>query len=125
MGLTEFQTDLNNGMSIETALQKHNLTLHKAFNTLHEQINPKRKPPKPRYKPLGIPNIYQIGTKYYIKKTIKGKGRLYGSYNSLEDALRMKQALEEDGWHQRHVDRICNELGIKRSLYFNNKVRYH
>jgi hypothetical protein len=127
MGIKAFQKDLNNGMTITEALQKHNLTFKETCDRLHdERVFPSKYRKQPIiYTPTGIPNIYNINNKYYIKKTIKGKSRIYGSYNTLEDAIRMKQALIKDGWHQTHVDKLCQELGIERNVYFNNKVRYH
>ena len=119
-----FRNDLWNGMSINDALIKHETNLHDVVRALQN------KPHKPgsKSKVTSSPEHYILirGDTYAVRKSIKGKNRMFGTYNSMEDAIRMREALKLDGWHQRHVDRLCEELGIQRRKGFiNEKVRYH
>lgn len=120
-----FQVDLNNGMSIEEALKKYNLTFKDAFQQLHfnKHLQHEKKQRYKRKNPIKHQYIQERKGKYYLRKSKKcirnGEKRhvmlTFGTYKTLEDAQRMREALKKDGWHQRHVQRICDELGIKRS----------
>lgn len=141
MKCLELREDLRNGMSIHDGLIKHGLSLETAVQMLQyrqpeehyiENTIPPRKIRKPsrkkkvNYVKCGERYIMQRNDTFCVRRTIKGKTRMFGTYNSLEDALRMRDALELDGWHQTHVDRICKELGIvRRNGHPNCKVRYH
>ena len=119
MGLTEFQNDLNQGMTITEALQKHQLTLEYAFHQLQIQQSTKLRG-EHRTKTLQKRNPHQIyiqenNNRYYIRKRTRGKERFFGAYTSLEDAIKVRDALIEDGWHIFHVDSICERLGVVRS----------
>lgn len=141
MKCLEFREDLKRGMSIEDALVKHGLSFQTAFNVLQYKqpdqpgtvIKPRFRKPKNHPKKKHSQNyvksnemyIMQRNNTFCIRKQIKGTTRMFGTYNSLEDALKMREALEQDGWHQRHVDKICKELGIlRRKGHPNSKVRY-
>ena len=115
--------DLRNGMSIETVCNKYNITFKKLCETFHGY---KRKPQKNHKTTTPAKYIAHINNRYTIRKNINSKTRIFGTYDRLEDAIIMRDALEEDGWHQTHVDKLCEELGVKRRKgYFNEKVRYH
>ena len=131
MGLTEFQNDLNQGMTITEALQKHQLTLEYAFNTLQKKQSTQMriKTRKTNYtKKHKTSHIYiqEVEGRYYIRKRTRGKERFFGAYTNLEDAIQVRDALEEDGWHILHVDDICKKLGVERAkpLFWNGR-RYH
>lgn len=123
MNVTEFREDLCN-MSLNDALLKHETNLRSAVQLL--QNKPSRQYKKSKVTPSPEQYILIRGGICTIRKSVKGRTRIFGSYNSLEDAVRMREALEEDGWHQRHVDRLCDELCIERRTgHINEKVRYH
>ena len=129
MGLKAFQKDLQNGMSITDALQKHNLTLETALHQLHGYH-------KKTYKPKTSPSHaekyiqYRCG-RYYLRKTVfsRKKGRritrMFGTYKTLEDAIRMREAQKEIGWKVTKVDELCEKLGIERCKHKRCTVRYH
>ena len=115
--------DLRNGKTIEQVCNTYNITFKKLCETFHGY---KRKPQT--NKPTTTPTRYIsiIHGHHCIRKKINGKTRIFGTYNTLEDAIIIRDALEEDGWHQTHVDQLCEELGVKRRKgYHNEKVRYH
>ena len=129
MTCMEFREDLRNGMTINDALIKHNLSLKNAVDFLqYKQQRPKNKIKTSRkYMKCGERYIMQRGEdSFCIRKNINGKTRMFGTYTSLEDAIRMREALKIDGWHQTHVDSLCEKLRILRKTgHHNCKVRYH
>jgi hypothetical protein len=127
MSIKAFQRDLQKGMTLHDALQKHQLTLKEAFQQAEKPIKHK-----------GTPETYHASQyiqyrdgHYYLRKNVfsKSKGRpvtrMFGTYTTLEDAVKMREAQKKIGWKVTHVDRLCEELGIKRCTYWNNRVRYH
>jgi hypothetical protein len=142
----QFRDDLWTGMPLEDALQKNGLSLLAAFNILQYKqpygtspgASPKRQSKKKRrkrkhgqikrsihYIKCDEEFIMQRNNTFCVRKYIKGRTRMFGTYDSLEDAIRMREALKEDGWHQTHVDRIAKELGIlRRTGHPNSSVRY-
>jgi hypothetical protein len=128
MSIKAFRKDIQQGMPLEEAFQKHKLTLNQVFTTLHTKTryHHKKKNKPPAYTPIKTPYIYNYRNKYYIVKNTRKKSRTFGSYNTLEEAIQVRDELIKDGWHQTHVDRICDELGIQRNKgHHNQKVRYH
>ena len=120
-----FRNDLWSGMSLCDALTKHETNLHDVFQALQ---NKPQKPKGSKSKVISSsePYIFIRNNTFSVRKSTKGKTKMFGTYNSMEDAIRMRDALKRDGWHQTHVDRICEELGIQRRKGFiNEKVRYH
>lgn len=119
MGLIEkFQQDLRNGMPLETALHKYNLTFKEAVEFVHKPIT---HPPKKK-KPYQKRNVYkhvdkyvkQRGGQFHLRKTINGKAIWGGSYNTAEDALLVRDFLEEEGWNIIKVNEACKKYGIER-----------
>ena len=135
MKCLELREDLKNGMSIEEGLIKHGLSFEDAVYLLQFKQDTDKHPKtvmvhkkKKRFNYVKSHEEYimQRGDTYCVRKTIKKKTRMFGTYNSLEDAVRMRDALKLDGWHQTHVDRLCEELGIvRRKGHPASKVRYH
>ena len=111
---TQFQKDLKKGMTIEEALIKNNLD----FKTAIQQIKPKRKPYNCK-KLINNPSQYISlqKKKYVLRKFVKGKTRWFGTYNTLEDAIKVREYMKEHGWDQDKVDEVCEIVGVKRSYY--------
>jgi hypothetical protein len=122
--LVLFRKDLQQGMTIHDALTKHGITFQDAFQQLHKY---KRTPEKKTYTQIGVSQyILTVDNRYAIRKNINGKTRMFGTYDCLEDAVLVRDELIRDGWHQTHVDSICERLGVQRRTgYPNEKVRYH
>lgn len=128
MTLTELQTDLRQGMTIHEALTKHNITFEQAFTELKKAQNPKIYKKSPKRDPsMKYITKNKTDGKYYIRKGIGHKGKKktlrYGTYRTLEDAKTIRDALIENGWQQRSVDRLCKEHHIYRCDK-QSKVRY-
>ena len=98
----EFQTDIRNGMSIEKALTKHGLTLTETFTELHGQPRGRPRKPQPKRKlethSTGEKYIQYNSGKYLLRKT----NEYYGRYDTLEEAVSVRDYLVEHGWSKRN-----------------------
>lgn len=119
MGMIEkFQEDLRNGMTLEDALTKHNLTFKEAVEFVHKPITKKAKNRRPYKKK----NYYQsvdehISHKagaFHVRKSINGEMKWGGSYNTLEDAQTVRDFLNKEGWNIVKVNEVCKKFGIER-----------
>ena len=101
------------GMSISDACQKHKVSFKRAFEILHY---------KDVKRGMGIPGESNTGEVYirYIKpyknyqlnKTINGKFTYFGTYDSLSDAVKVRDYMVKHGWDKPNLDSIRCELGV-------------
>ena len=141
INILAIQHDLRNGKTIEETFQTHNTNLKEVWDVIHgyqqqqrikpskKQATPKRKvkphkPHKPHIKIQDTTYIFERKGAYTIRKSINGKTRIFGTYNSLEDAQIVREELINIGWKQRSVDKICEKYGINRRCGSGHKVRY-
>ena len=142
--LEKFQSDLKEGMTLSEACCKHEVTLDYAFRNMGKMetmvkakakakaktLNPapriRRSKKKRNLKALNPSRyIFQRGEVFSVRKSVKCRTKIFGSYNSLEDACRVRDELERIGWKQRQVDNVCERLGVERRKgYKNSSVRY-
>ena len=124
MNYIQIQEKLRNGMSIDEVCKKHHITFKELCDHFHGyQRNQQNRENLKSTK--GEKYILIRNNRYALHKNVKGQTIMFGTYNTLEDAIRMREALTKDGWHQTHVDKLCEELGIERRKGFiNEKVRY-
>ena len=120
--LKSFQTDLKNGMSIHDALIKHNLTFKQAVETIYKP----HKPHKTSH-PTNEKYILHRDGHYYLRKHTREKLRLFGTYHTLEDAMKVRDYCIKYGWKQHSIDKYCEELGVKRCIHpkKGKNRRYH
>lgn len=117
-----FQMDLRNGMKLEDALIKHRLDLPTAFELVPKFRTHHDDKSENKYNEYAGKYILFRHNRFYVRKQIKGKTRMFGSYNSLEDAIAVREKMIEIGWKQKQVDKVCEELGIFRNK--SRKIRY-
>lgn len=111
MGLKPFQVDLRNGMSIDDALKKHNLTLQEAVMSVPCNYGRKRNNHKWREDNR---NIHRRGRHFMIIKKKDGKTKTFGTYDNLRSARMVRDYLDSYGWEQLDVGLICALLGVER-----------
>ena len=110
--------ELQSGTSLEDCLIKYNTNLKELFSGgCNKGIKSKRKFDKKRQ------YIQERYGKFYLRKSVKGKTKQFGTYNSLEDAVLVRDELMKHGWIQSNVDGICETLGVSR-VNSKSKVRY-
>lgn len=110
MGLKPFQVDLRNGMSIDDALKKHNLTLQEAVMSVPCNYGRKR---NQKWR-TDTRNINKRGEHFIIVKKKDGRTKTYGTYDSLKSAQMVRDCLDDYGWEQLDVGLICALLGVER-----------
>lgn len=120
--LTEFQTDLRNGMTIHDALIKHNLTFKQAVENIYKPHTQQKTPHPTNEKYIA----YRDGH-YYLRKYSRKKTRMFGTYHTLEDAVKVRDHCIKYGWKQHSIDKYCQELGVKRCIHpkKGKNRRYH
>lgn len=113
--IVAFQKDLKNGMELEEALNKHNVSLSDAFDyALQKHFNENKKKQKKRAYNRAGKYIYKHNQVYYIRRQFNYKNMLFGSYESIEDAKKIMCYLEKYGWEQKRVDEYCKMAGVNR-----------
>ena len=117
--LKAFQDSIREGMTIDEALTKYNLTLQEAFTAL-QYTKPNTKTKKRQTSPER--NIIKHENTYLLRKTIKGHTRYYGRYNTLADARRVKNELISLNWNA-DIDEVCQKLGIHRRVHSDRSKR--
>ena len=125
VNITEFQEDLKKGMSLEECLNKHNTNLKEVLGVSPSTRGRKKKNKKTPKKKSVAKNIQERDGKFYVRRYIKGKTRMFGTYRSLEDAKLVRDYLNKYGWKQKSGDSICEKLGVERVKHQRNTVRYH
>ena len=109
MVVTPFQMDLRNGMSLEDALKKHDMTLKQAVFQ-----SPRHRKSLNWKKSADMKNIYKNGESYTISKQQNGITKSFGTYKNVSDAQMVRDYLDNYGWEQLDVGLICVLLGVKR-----------
>ena len=92
-----FQRDLRNGMKLEDALSKHNLTLQQAFTKLNKTERNK------------YHNITLKGRKFVLEKQIYHQ-RVRFSFTELKDAVLVRDYLDSEGWSQEAIKKMEDKL---------------
>ena len=124
VNIIEFREDLKTGMGLEECLQKHDTNLKEVLGSQPSLRGRKKRKKTPKKKSVAK-NIQERDGKFYLRKYINGKTRMFGTYKSLEDAKLVRGYLREHGWKQKSVDGICEKLGVERVKHQRNTVRYH
>ena len=118
MGIKEFQHDLQNGMTLENALLKHGLTFKQAWELCPKPLSHSErelKNPKRFCRRAGL-HIQQRNDKFYLRRTIKGKMSSFGVYTRLEDAIKVRDYMEKNGWSKSKMNEACKKYGIERRV---------
>lgn len=101
--------DLKSGLGLEETLLKHGTNLQQLFSE-----NAVKKQPLTKQKSTEITYIYEANKHFMIRKKIGKKIKIFGVYNSREDAEFIRDLLIDNGWKIRSVDRLCRENNIER-----------
>ena len=109
----KFQEDLQKGMTLTKACQKHQITIKDAFKTL--QYHQKATPPKhkPKWDVTVERNILKKKKGYTINKNDNGERKNFGTYHTLSDAKKVRTYMEKNGWTN-NIDKACHILKIRR-----------
>ena len=114
----KFQEDLQNGMSIEDACTKHQISFKEAFENMerphirgHRTVSQMKTQRKSR---SGEQYIQRIKKRYCIYRKINGKHMYFGAYSTLRDAVKIRDCLVKEGWCPDKLDDYCRACGVER-----------
>lgn len=114
--MTQIQNELKQGATINEVCYKYNMTF-KYLLTHIPNANYRKTPKKRKNSQSGVrvsKYIIQQRGRYYLRKSIEGKYRAFGTYTSLEDAKKVRDYCILHGWRQRYIDIYCKKLGVTR-----------
>ena len=115
VNISELKKDMRSYMTIEEVLQKHSVSFADAVRlcskTQSRKPNGKGKPQRV-YERTDAEKIYKYGRKFVIKKKVDGKQRWFGSYKTIEDAVKVRDYMNENGWEHTKVKAIREMFGV-------------
>ena len=109
VNVTELHQDMKT-MSITDACTKHCISFKEAVALL-SKYNPY--PKKTKFVQIDEPHINKYGNRFIIKKSIKGKLQHFGSYKTLEDAIKVRDYMMEHGWDKSKIKEVKQIVGVE------------
>ena len=113
VNISKLTADMRSGRPIEEVLKEHNLDFKSAMALLRKANDPRKKLKKNRYKSTGEKYISKYGNVFMVRRTLNGKLQYFGSYETLEDAIKIRDYLEVHGWYKHRLDTAKRNCGIK------------
>ena len=114
----KFQEDLQNGMSIEDACTKHQISFKEAFENMerpqiqgHRSVAQMKAQKKSK---TGEQYIRKIKHRYCIYRKVGEKTRYFGAYTTLKDAVKIRDYMGKHGWFIEKLDQYCKECNVER-----------
>ncbi|MBQ2654041.1 MAG: hypothetical protein IJF83_10835 [Methanobrevibacter sp.] len=119
MGIKAFQQDLKDGMKLETTLKKHGFSLKDAVEMclktyVHRKPTQKPSTRKNVYKKVDTNIVYVRSKASHVRKNQDGKYHWGGAYDTLEEAQKMRDFLNKEGWNPVKLIEGCKKFGITR-----------
>ena len=111
VNISELRKDMKSHLTIEEVLIKHGITFKEAVTLLSKNQSRKKKQKRP-YEKTDEKYISYYCKRYIIRKYVNGKMRSFGGYDTLEDAVKMRDYLMENGWYPNRVKAIRKRLGV-------------
>lgn len=109
VNITELQKDFKSGMSIEDVLKKHKINLPVAMKLMNKRLTKQKK----EYKSTGEEYISYQYEKYNITKEVNGKSKYFGGYDTLEDAIKVRDYLKVHGWNKHCLKTARRNCGVE------------
>ena len=114
----KFREDMRSGTPLDEVLKKHNLDIKTAMNMLIKYNNPPKKTKKRKrkniYSKTDELNIYKVNNQYIIKKSINKCVKSFGGYDTLEDAIKVRDYLNKHGWYHNRLKTAWKNCGVKK-----------
>lgn len=114
----KIQNELKQGATINEVCHKYNITFKYLMEHIPKAQYVKTTHTRKEFRKDGgrtvSKNILERFGKFHIRKTINKKHYSFGTYNTLEDAERVRDYCEKQGWKQRYIDIYCQRLGVVR-----------
>lgn len=103
----DIRRELRNGETIETICNEYDVSLLELFNIMHYYNNPS---PRKSTKPDGLLYVTERHGHFYLRKCNVS----YGTYQTLEDAVKVRDYFMLNRWDKRNIDKVCGLLGVER-----------
>ena len=110
MNSKKIRSQLQSGMTIDQVCHEHQITFPELLRLMSKLGNEKKNKKEFHSRPTGQLYISEHYGKYIIRKNKKH----FGTYRSLEDAVRVRDWFMCQRWDKRWVDRACRECGVVR-----------
>ena len=106
MNTNKIRQQLQNGTTIQEVCQQYQLT----FKELCQLFLSGRYSRTTNESSTGNLYVSFDQHRYILRKN----GVNYGSYQSLDDALKVRDYMIMNGWYRSRLDKVCDELGVVR-----------
>lgn len=108
----DIQNDLKN-YSLQEVLEKYDLSFEELFKYCLKKNNKYNIKIKKVEETFSRKYIQEYHNAFRIRKSIKGKLIYFGYYNTLDDAIRVRNRLIDYKWDKDILPKIYEELNIK------------
>jgi len=108
MNPTKIRQQLQNGTTIQEVCTQYHIT----FKELCQLFLPGRYSRTTNESSTGKLYISYDQRRFILRK----EGVNYGSYQSLEDAILVRDYMIMNGWYRKRLDKVCRELGVVRGV---------
>ena len=108
---SEIQEQLRSGTTIAEVCTQNNLTFKQLCDMFPGAYAKKTKSGKKVERKYPM-YIIPVGRKYSIKKKVGKKYQSFGLYESIEDALKVRDYMIMNGWYKSRLKRVREELGV-------------
>ena len=107
----EMREKLQKGYTIQQVCQEYNIPFNQLLRKMSRlDKNKRNKEPAP-WRATGEMYINQRPSGYYVVRRNK---KHFGTFNTLADAVKVRDWFITHRWDKRWVDRACNECGVVR-----------
>ena len=106
----EIRSKMLNGETIEEVCQEYQITFPELLRKMSKLGNEKRYNKNSTFR---TGHIY-IGKSSSGKYVVRKSKTYYGSFNSLDDAVKVRDWFIRNGWNKRWINRACRLTGVKR-----------
>ena len=110
MTMKEIRSKLLNGETIEEVCQEYQITFPELLRKMSKLGNEKRYNKDSAFR---TGHIY-IGKSSSGKYVVRKSKTYYGSFKSLDDAVKVRDWFIRNGWNKRWINRACRLTGVKR-----------
>ena len=111
--IIQLSKDMKSGYSIDEILKKHQITLSTAIKLLKNHQRKHKKRPPVKYEVTNEKYIKKVNGRIYIRKYVNGNVRSFGGYDCMEDAIKIRDYLEKNGWSRQNLDMAKQDCGVR------------
>ena len=112
--LYKFRIDLKDGYTIEEALHRNNLSFKYVLENMpRPHCMNGEKPKTVKRKSKTRQYIINHYGKYVIRKSVEGRQQHFGTYDTLPDAIKVRDYCKKHGWRKECIPEYKRRCGVK------------